>query len=272
MSRPLRVYLSGPITKGDRTENFRAFCLWQKVLMDKGFSVLNPGLSMLHPDAWAIAHETWLQSDLPWIRVSDVVIRIPGESVGAKEEVKHAEGHEIPVFFASSCPFVGLGLGGIGDFLDWVRRDKESGKRPVRQEAPAKDGSKTRGSTEAPRSFYYHDAHDVCEPEICRAVDRFVAEVRAESSILDEAKSAVTGDRQASYGPPDQDFARTAGMWTALFSDLLRDGVRFEPFHVAQAMILLKMSRQRHQRKRDNWVDAAGYAHCGAVCDEVAKG
>lgn len=269
MSRSLRVYLSGPITKGDRTENFRAFCLWQKVLMDKGFAVLNPGLSMLHPDAWTIAHEAWLQSDLPWIRVSDVVIRIPGESAGADREVEHAEEFGVPVFFSSSCPFGGIG--DASDFLDWVRRDKDLGKMPKGQEAPAKDGAKTRGSKEAPRSFVYHDAHDVCEPEICKAVDRFVAEVRAESSILDEAKAAVTGDRQASYGPPDQDFARTAGMWSALFGDLLRDGVRFEPFHVAQAMILLKMSRQRHQRKRDNWVDAAGYAHCGAICDEVTK-
>jgi hypothetical protein len=89
--------------------------------------------------------------------------------------------------------------------------------------------------------------------------------------ILEEALSVTSGDRQASYGPPDQDFRRTAGMWTALFGDLLKDGVEFEPFHVAQAMILLKMSRQLHQRKRDNWVDTAGYARCGAICDEAAE-
>lgn len=26
-----------------------------------------------------------------------------------------------------------------------------------------------------------------------------------------------------------------------------------------------------HQRKRDNWTDAAGYARCGWICDEAAK-
>lgn len=89
-------------------------------------------------------------------------------------------------------------------------------------------------------------------------------------SILDEAKRITGGDRQAQYGPPDQDFRRTAAMWTGLFGDLLKDGARFEPFHVALAMILLKASRQMHQRKRDNWCDMAGYSHCGNVCDEQA--
>lgn len=89
--------------------------------------------------------------------------------------------------------------------------------------------------------------------------------------ILLEAYEVTRGDRQSSYGPPDQDFRRTAGMWSALFKDMLKDGVEFEPFHVAQAMILLKMSRQLHQRKKDNWTDAAGYARCGWICDEAAK-
>ena len=88
--------------------------------------------------------------------------------------------------------------------------------------------------------------------------------------ILDIASRITRGDRQSSYGPPDQDFRRTADMWSALFRDLMKDGVAFEPFHVAQAMILLKMSRQLHQRKRDNWIDTAGYARCGAICDEAA--
>ena len=28
----------------------------------------------------------------------------------------------------------------------------------------------------------------------------------------------------------------------------------------------LKLSRETHQRKRDNWVDIAGYARCGSLC------
>lgn len=91
-----------------------------------------------------------------------------------------------------------------------------------------------------------------------------------EDDILSIAYRITRGDRQSSYGPPDQDFRRTAEMWTALFKDNLKDGKVFEPFHVAQFMILIKMSRQLHQRKADNWVDVAGYARCGWICDTSA--
>jgi hypothetical protein len=89
-----------------------------------------------------------------------------------------------------------------------------------------------------------------------------------EQDVLMIAYRLTSGDRQATYGPPDQDFARTAGMWNSLFGDKLIG--KFEPKDVALAMILLKASRQIHQKKRDNWVDIAGYARCGAICDEVA--
>ena len=81
-----------------------------------------------------------------------------------------------------------------------------------------------------------------------------------EEGILEEAIRITRGDRQAQYGPPDQDFERTAKMWSAL------KGVEFEAREVAMFMICLKLSRETHQRKRDNWVDASGYASCGAEC------
>lgn len=84
--------------------------------------------------------------------------------------------------------------------------------------------------------------------------------------ILEEALRITSGDRQNSYGPPDQDFRRTADMVNALY------GTSFAPVDIAKIMILLKLSRSQHQGKRDNWVDIAGYARCGAVCEEVAKG
>jgi hypothetical protein len=77
--------------------------------------------------------------------------------------------------------------------------------------------------------------------------------------ILEEALRITRGDRNAQYGPPDQDFQRTASMWSAL------KGVEFTPHDVAMFMILLKCSRQTHQNKRDNWVDIAGYARCGSI-------
>jgi hypothetical protein len=88
-----------------------------------------------------------------------------------------------------------------------------------------------------------------------------------DEDILAEASRITRGSRQSQYGPPDQDFRRTAGMWSALFLSKLKDGVTFESRDVALAMILLKTSRETHQRKRDNWVDIAGYASCGSRCN-----
>lgn len=91
-----------------------------------------------------------------------------------------------------------------------------------------------------------------------------IAEERPED-VLEEALRITSGDRQASYGPPDQDFQRTAAMWSAL------KGVPFGAQEVAMFMIALKLSRHTHQRKRDNAVDIAGYARCLWMCEEAAR-
>lgn len=81
----------------------------------------------------------------------------------------------------------------------------------------------------------------------------------------------VCGDRNASYGPPTQDFKRTAALWTAFgFRFVPYDGAEPQPIishHVANGMILLKQSRTAHQPgKADSWDDTSGYAACGHEC------
>lgn len=93
-----------------------------------------------------------------------------------------------------------------------------------------------------------------------------------QEDILAEAYRLTSGDRNAQYGPPDQDFARTAGLWTALFAHKLKDGEKFETWEVAQAMICLKLSRLQHSRKRDNVVDGAGYFRCMDTCYKAKGG
>lgn len=86
-----------------------------------------------------------------------------------------------------------------------------------------------------------------------------------EEDILEEALRITKGDRNASYGPPDQDFQRTAQMWSAL------KGVPFEAREVALFMIALKLGRETHQRKRDSAVDIAGYARCLDICNRAYR-
>lgn len=91
-------------------------------------------------------------------------------------------------------------------------------------------------------------------------------------SALNEAKHLIMGDRNAQYGPPTQDFRRTAELLNALG---YRRVVEVNDVQVAQilpsdvAIIIaqVKVSRLMHSRqKRDSWVDLAGYAGCGYEC------
>lgn len=95
-----RVYISGPITKGDRLHNFTQALVAERELLRAGFAPFNPMNTMVLPFAWdgEFSHERWLQRDFAWIEVSDAVLRLPGESVGADEETKYAECWDVPVF------------------------------------------------------------------------------------------------------------------------------------------------------------------------------
>jgi len=98
-----RVYVAGPISKGDIWANVRRGVEVGLQLLDFGFAVFIPQLSMYaEPDALAGSkrYEEWLDNDFSWIEVSDCVLRIPGESAGADREVAHAEKLGIPVFYS----------------------------------------------------------------------------------------------------------------------------------------------------------------------------
>ena len=85
-------------------------------------------------------------------------------------------------------------------------------------------------------------------------------------SVLQEAERLISGDRNASYGPVNQDFKRTADMWTALLQLKLLPDAKLRPQDVAWMMIALKLSRAQHTNKRDNAVDIAGYSGCAQRC------
>lgn len=84
--------------------------------------------------------------------------------------------------------------------------------------------------------------------------------------VLRGAIEAITQQRNNEYGPPTQDFTRTAVLWSELFRNKLGNQ-NFEAHEVAMAMILLKMSRATWSPdKEDHWLDVAGYAACGWEC------
>lgn len=80
--------------------------------------------------------------------------------------------------------------------------------------------------------------------------------------LLDDAKAVVCGERDKQYGNVEDNFGLIANLWTVY------TGVGIEARDVANMMILLKIARNNASDHRDNWVDIAGYAACGAECDE----
>jgi hypothetical protein len=90
--------------------------------------------------------------------------------------------------------------------------------------------------------------------------------VSLRQGALDEAGSLITGDRNNSYGPPTQDFARTADALNA-YGYRGPDGRLLRAHDTAIMIMLVKISRLMWTpKKRDSWVDTAGYAGCGYEC------
>lgn len=78
-----------------------------------------------------------------------------------------------------------------------------------------------------------------------------------EPAEMTAARIVRNGERQAAYGHPNDDFRRTAAMWSATF------GQNVPPEKVAIAMVQLKLSRLiGNLNHRDSLVDAIGYLIC----------
>jgi len=88
------------------------------------------------------------------------------------------------------------------------------------------------------------------------------------TTILDEAKRLITGDRDGDYGPPSEDFETTALMLSGVLSARLRKSIVVDPSMVPILMSALKLRRESHKPKRDNDVDNCGYAGCKEMAED----
>jgi hypothetical protein len=104
-----RVYVAGPISKGDLQHNVDQAREASVRLIKAGYAVFTPQLSVfmggndmekngVGPMNAGISHRDWLEMDHSWVGISHAVLRLPGESVGADQEVSWALAEGIPVY------------------------------------------------------------------------------------------------------------------------------------------------------------------------------
>lgn len=107
MSKRLRVYIAGPMSKGDFMENIHNGLVIGRRLFMEGFAPYVPHLDAYMfpisqaetPEREREIYEALLDWDFAWIKVSDALVRLEGYSEGADLEVQYAESLGIPVFY-----------------------------------------------------------------------------------------------------------------------------------------------------------------------------
>jgi len=98
--RPTRVYIAGPYSKGDVVLNVRAAILAAEKLAGAGCVPFTPHLTHFWHLLCPHPVEFWYEQDLEWLRQCDCLLRLPGESAGADNEVLRAEELGLPVYWS----------------------------------------------------------------------------------------------------------------------------------------------------------------------------
>jgi len=99
MNKQIKVFISSPYTLGDKLENVENSLKVADELMDKGITPFAPLLNHYQDLILPRPEKDWMDWDIEWMLTCDAVLRLPGESKGADNEVRIAKAHKIPIFY-----------------------------------------------------------------------------------------------------------------------------------------------------------------------------
>ncbi len=119
---------------------------------------------------------------------------------------------------------------------------------------------------ETSRTGVVHDPAHV--PEF-PAEFEFLGKGPEKETVLAEASRLVDGVRQSDYGHPSDNYSAMADMVNALLAHKFKDGEFVDALDCVRMLICMKLVRDSHKTKRDNWVDTAGYARVGEMIAAV---
>jgi len=95
----IKVYIASPYTIGDQARNVYNSLYVANNLISLGLCPYCPLLTHFQHMMFPQSYEKWLELDFEWIRQSDCLLRLSGESKGADREIEHATENNIPVFY-----------------------------------------------------------------------------------------------------------------------------------------------------------------------------
>lgn len=103
------IYIAGPYSKGDTAANVAEAMTAGDQVLAAGHVPLVPHLAHYWHGISPKPYETWIEIDLAYLERCDGLIRLPGESEGADQEVRFAKEKGIHIWH------------GVESFLAWAR-------------------------------------------------------------------------------------------------------------------------------------------------------
>jgi hypothetical protein len=98
----MKIYVAGPITKGNISENISNGIKIGDMIANRGHYPYIPHLTFFW-DMFCLGHdyEFWMNQDFEWIKSCDAVFRMDGESPGAEREVEFAKSLGKKIYYSS---------------------------------------------------------------------------------------------------------------------------------------------------------------------------
>jgi hypothetical protein len=94
------IYIACPYTLGDVAVNVHNAIETANQLADAGFIPYVPIWTHFWHLVTPRPYEFWTEMDLEFVKKCDAILRIPGESKGADNEIKFANSLNIPVYYS----------------------------------------------------------------------------------------------------------------------------------------------------------------------------
>jgi len=100
----MKIYIAGPYTRGDVAENVHNAIMAAEEIVKLGHIPYIPHLTHFWHLMAQHDIDFWYEYDLVWLTFCDALVRLPGDSHGADEEVETAESLGKPIFTMETLP------------------------------------------------------------------------------------------------------------------------------------------------------------------------